>query len=168
MCDLHDKTSIVFGRRCVIETTGFIHWVRQKPEKSAFTYVIHNEGKIHDQNVFECKNIDSIHHLETYTLAEYILPVSLPIVNDNPILVKITQSAVISGINSDLDYWATHDWTTKAGKPVKYPELWKIIYEFRKNHPIIAFPLEEHRAQQLQSQAKSCIAATQSNIVVLR
>jgi ribonuclease HI len=164
MSNLNGKSFIVFESRCVIEITGFILWEYQR--KSAFAFAIYNEGKIYDQNVFECKNMDSIYHIELFALAEFLLPRSLHIVKDNPnpIIVKITQQAVINGINSDLDYWAAHDWITKGGTLVKHPELWEMIYNFKKNHPVIAFQLDESRALQLQNQAKSCIAATQREI----
>jgi ribonuclease HI len=139
---------IIMGRRNIISVTGFINW---NNGKSSFAFNIRTDSKkLIKQDVLSCEGVQSMYHLELQGV-EYALRYA----TEDIIIVKSTQSAIISGINTSLDNWAENNWCGKDGAQIKHIEFWKIIHGVRQKHQVIALEIEDQEKKNLQAAAKA-------------
>jgi ribonuclease HI len=147
------RPEIISERRNTIFATGYIPWKEKQTENVALNYMIYDGyEKLVRNDVLLCRGIESIYQLELWAIIT-----ALPYVTENVVMVKITQATLINGINTDLDFWISNNWTTKGGTPVKYYELWQVLYNERQRYQITAFQLEEQEARRLQTVSKARI-----------
>jgi ribonuclease HI len=147
------KPEIIVEKRNILSLTGYVQWDKeQQSHNAAFAFILYDDEKMIHQNVLPCKGIESVHQLELWGIKTV-----LPFMTEKSVVIKITQPAVINGINSDIDYWAANDWITKRGSPVKDSDLWQELYNERNQRQLIALQLEEQEVKKLRSASKAAI-----------
>jgi hypothetical protein len=152
-----EKPQIIFEKRSTIAAASFVQWTGPKDErrieKAAFAFAIYDDDKLIKQDVWFCANVDSVHQLELWGIQA-----AFPFLPENDVvMIKLTQTALINGINTDLDYWIANDGISKGGIPVKHFELWQALNNERERRQLIALQLEEQELKKLQAVAKACV-----------
>jgi len=147
---------IIHEKRNILSVAGYIQWSKEtrQPPKAAFAYTVNEGKKVISQDAFPCEGIESVYQLELCAI-QHALFLSIP-----PkifVVIKATEPAVISGINTDMDVWAENDWITKNGSPVKNRDLWEYLYEEKQQRRMMALPLEETEVSKLRAISKTLV-----------
>jgi ribonuclease HI len=147
-----ETPQIITEKRLILSTAGFIEWEEEtkQAKRAAFSYTLYEDKELIQGNVLLCDGVVSAFHLALYAIVSVL---SL-IPSENSLVIKVTQPAVINGINDNMDFWAENNWHTKNGGLVKHHDLWERIYEEKQRRRMVALELENQEMKKLQAASR--------------